>query len=83
MLPARRCDGLAPDSRLLARRLPSLSAPGGAEDEQDSRRVAVLEGEPITQGELDEWIKDELFREQTQTWRRRRSTRCAPARSRA
>jgi protein-disulfide isomerase len=31
----------------------------------DSQRVAVLEGQPITQGELDAWIKDELFRAQT------------------
>lgn len=36
-----------------------------AGDQEDSARVAVLEGEAITQGELDEWIKDELFREQT------------------
>ena len=41
------------------------SPPHGAPDEQDSQPVAVLEGEPITQGELDEWIKDELFRDQT------------------
>lgn len=36
------------------------------QDEQDSELVAVLEGESITQDELDEWIKDDLFREQTE-----------------
>ena len=41
------------------------SPPEDAADEGDSQRVAVIEGEAITQGELDEWIKDELFREQT------------------
>jgi len=41
------------------------SPPQGAPDEQDSQRVAVIQGEGITQGELDEWIKDELFRDQT------------------
>ncbi len=41
------------------------SPPQAAPDEEGSQRVALLEGEAITQGELDEWIKDELFREQT------------------
>jgi hypothetical protein len=36
-----------------------------AEAGGDSQRVAVLEGKAITQGELDDWIKDQLFREQT------------------
>jgi len=36
-----------------------------AEDAQGSKPVAVLEGEPITQAELDAWIKDDLFRQQT------------------
>jgi protein-disulfide isomerase len=37
-----------------------------AGDAADSQRVAVFEGEPITQGELDDWIKDQLFRDQTE-----------------
>jgi protein-disulfide isomerase len=37
-----------------------------AEDESDSQSVALLDGEAISQGELDEWIKEELFREQTE-----------------
>jgi len=41
------------------------SPPQAGLGEQDSQRVAVLEGEAITQGELDDWIKDELFRDQT------------------
>ena len=41
------------------------SPPEAAEDADDSQRVAVLEGETITQGELDAWIKEQLFREQT------------------
>jgi protein-disulfide isomerase len=41
------------------------SPPKAVEGAQASERVAVLEGEPISQGELDEWIKDKLFRDQT------------------
>ena len=41
------------------------SSPKSADGEGASQRVAVLEGKPITQGELDDWIKDQLFREQT------------------
>jgi protein-disulfide isomerase len=40
---------------------PQQSADGA----DDSQRVAVLEGEAITQGELDDWIKEQLFLEQT------------------
>jgi protein-disulfide isomerase len=42
---------------------PSPSRDAG--DEEDSTNVALLEGEAISQGELDEWIKEALFREQT------------------
>jgi protein-disulfide isomerase len=41
------------------------SPPQSDRDAGDSASVAVLEGEPITQGELDDWIKESLFREQT------------------
>jgi predicted DsbA family dithiol-disulfide isomerase len=34
-------------------------------DDGASKPVAMLGGEPITQGELDAWIKDELWRNQT------------------
>ena len=40
---------------------PQKAAPGAG----DSESVAVFEGQPITQGELDAWIKDSLFRDQT------------------
>jgi protein-disulfide isomerase len=33
---------------------------------QDATRVAVLDGMPISQGELDAWIKEDLFRSQTE-----------------
>jgi protein-disulfide isomerase len=33
---------------------------------QDSEPVASIDGEPITQAELDAWIKEDLFREQTE-----------------
>jgi protein-disulfide isomerase len=43
---------------------PSSSPQAGLEAGA-SESVAVLEGEPITQGQLDEWIKESLFRDQT------------------
>jgi len=42
------------------------SPPQPSSDTDDSVSVAMLEGEPITQEELDAWIKDELFRDQTE-----------------
>ncbi len=33
---------------------------------QDSKTIASIDDQPITQGELDAWIKEELFREQTE-----------------
>jgi len=41
------------------------SPPHADGDAQGSQPVAVLEGKPITQAELDAWIKDDLFRKQT------------------
>jgi protein-disulfide isomerase len=41
------------------------SPPQGDGDAQASQPVAVLDGQPITQAELDAWIKDDLFRKQT------------------
>jgi protein-disulfide isomerase len=41
---------------------PRQAAEGGS----DSEPVAVFEGESITQDELDEWIKEDLFRQQTE-----------------
>ena len=33
---------------------------------QDSETIASIDGQPITQAELDAWIKEDLFREQTE-----------------
>jgi protein-disulfide isomerase len=38
----------------------------GTSDPGSSQPVAMLDGKPITQGELDAWIKEELFRNQTE-----------------
>jgi protein-disulfide isomerase len=43
---------------------PSASQP--AADPQDATQVALLDGKPISQGELDAWIKEDLFRSETE-----------------
>jgi len=39
---------------------------GPAASPEDAKPVASIDGETITQGELDAWIKEELFRDQTE-----------------
>ncbi len=43
---------------------PSPNQPGASPG--DSEPVASIDGQPISQGELDAWIKEDLFREQTE-----------------
>jgi len=43
---------------------PSPSTPGASPG--SSEPVASIDGQPITQAELDAWIKEDLFREQTE-----------------
>jgi protein-disulfide isomerase len=45
---------------------PSPPSGQGASAQDASKTIATIDGQPITQAELDAWIKEDLFRQQTE-----------------